>query len=108
MRIELTEMTLLDEHTVCTFTELAEQSGLAETELIELIECGAIPPLDSSTTDHAFAGGAVILARTALRLRDDFELEPRGIALALTLLERIRGLETALRELRARLPASSL
>jgi hypothetical protein len=37
-------------------------------------------------------------------LRNDFEVDTRGLALALTLLERIQSLETELRAIRAQLP----
>jgi hypothetical protein len=45
--------------------------------------------------------------RTARRLREDLELEPQALALALTLVERIRELETELCLLRAQLPRRS-
>jgi hypothetical protein len=37
-------------------------------------------------------------------LRDDFELDVDGLALVLSLLERIRGLESEVRGLQAKLP----
>jgi chaperone modulatory protein CbpM len=37
-------------------------------------------------------------------LRTDFELDAQGLALALTLLNRIHGLEAQLRDLSAQLP----
>ena len=39
-------------------------------------------------------------------MRKDFDLDPHGVALAVTLLERVHDLEEELRDLRARLPGS--
>jgi chaperone modulatory protein CbpM len=46
----------------------------------------------------------VVIARTASRLRDDFELDTGSLAVTLTLLERVRELEARIRELEAQLP----
>jgi chaperone modulatory protein CbpM len=48
----------------------------------------------------------VTVARTACRLRDDFELDTSGLSVALTLLQRVRTLEEELARLRAQFPAS--
>ena len=90
----------------CEFTiaELAEISGLAEEELRELVEYGAIAPLDPSASQWRFAGHCVVTMRTASRLRSDFELEPHGVALVISLLDRIGALEAELGRLQARLP----
>ena len=105
MKIELTELVWLDEHTECSLAELAVQSHLSEAELLELVECGAIPASAPGGASAAFSGRAVVAARTASRLRDDFELDVHGIALALSLLRRVRDLEEELSELRGRTPA---
>lgn len=59
---------------------------------------------------HRSAGAAVsfelahvVTVKTARRLRDDFQLESLGLALALTLLRRADELEAQLRDLQARL-----
>jgi chaperone modulatory protein CbpM len=44
------------------------------------------------------------VARTARRLRDDFELDTRGLGVALKLLERVADLESENLALRAQLP----
>lgn len=97
------EVLWLDEHGVVSLTELVEFSGLRETELLELVHTGALPARDGPE-GLAFSGRAVTLARTACRLRDDFELDTRGLAVALRLLERVRDLESDLARLRAQLP----
>ena len=84
--------------------ELCELSGLSETELRELVDYGVLAPIDSHAQHWTFSADRLIVARSARRLRKDFDLDPHGVALAVTLLERVRDLEAELRDLRAKLP----
>ena len=84
--------------------DLAELSGLSERELRELVEYGALTPDDAATGQWVFSFHSITVARTARRLREDFELETHGVALLLAYLERIRDLEAELCALRAQLP----
>ena len=104
MRIELTEVIWLHEHHALSVNELVELSGLSESEINELVDYGAITPMDTSAAQRTFEAQCIVAARTARRLRDDFDLNIHGVALALTLLDRVRDLETQLGDLRARLP----
>jgi chaperone modulatory protein CbpM len=104
MKVELTEVLWLDEQEQLSLTELAGLSGLSEAELRELVDCGAIIPLDPGAEALGFRADCVVTARTACRLRTDFELDAQGLALALTLLNRIHDLEAQLRDLSAQLP----
>ncbi len=104
MRVELTEVFSHDEHRDVSLTELAELSGLSEAELQELVDCGAIVPAVSHSEQRIFRATCIVAAKTASRLRNDFELDVQGIAVALTLLDRIHELEADLRDLRAQLP----
>jgi chaperone modulatory protein CbpM len=97
----------LDEGYMLSLSELCELSGLSESELRSLVECGAIAPVDPAARDWAFGADLLVVARSACRLRRDFELDSQGLALAVALLERVRDLEEELRELRARFPSSS-
>jgi chaperone modulatory protein CbpM len=94
----------LTEAAVCSFDELLEYSGLAADELVGLVECGMIVAADDASHHRIFHLSAIPVARTARRLRDDFELDASGLALALDLLRRIDELEAQLREAHARLP----
>lgn len=105
MRIELTELVWLEEHRALTLAELAELSGLSEVELHELVDSGAIASVDPEAATQTFSADYIVLARSACRLRNDFELDTKGLAVALTLLERVRALEAELRGLRAQLPS---
>ena len=84
--------------------ELCELSGLSEAELRELVDYGVLAPIDSHAQHWTFSADRLIVARSARRLRKDFDLDPHGVALAVTLLERVRDLEAELRDLRAKLP----
>ena len=104
MRVELTELCWLEQHRDLTLAELAQLSGFSEGELQELEACGAIAPLDPSDATPRFGAQCLVAARTAYRLRNDFELDAQGLAVALALLERIGALEAEVSELRAQLP----
>jgi chaperone modulatory protein CbpM len=88
---EITEVSWIEDGVEWTVGELAARSRFTEAELRELLDCGALP--------H---GGLRVLPalRTAARLRADFELDLHGVALALTLLNRIEELEADLSRLR--------
>lgn len=105
MRIEHAEVIWLDEPHVYSLTEVAELSGLAAAELRELFECGVLVPAEREREHDGpeFAARTITIARTARRLRDDFELDMQGLSVALTLLRRIGELESELCNVRANL-----
>jgi len=103
MRIEATEVLWLEQHEL-SLAQLLELSGLPPRVLEELLDCGAITPLPTVGREARFGAAALRAARTALRLRTDFELDIQALALALGLLERVADLEAQLRELRAQQP----
>jgi hypothetical protein len=100
MRIEA-EVLWFEQH-VLSLPELADISGLPSPVLEELLECGAIAPIEGN--DLRFGAAALRAARTARRLQADFELDAQALAVALGLLDRVAELEAQLRELRARQP----
>jgi chaperone modulatory protein CbpM len=95
MKVEVTEVTWLEQRVEYSLEELAERSQLSHSELEVLINSGAIASRDAR---------ALQAARTAARLRGDFETDLHGVALAMTLLRRIEDLESELCRLRALLP----
>jgi chaperone modulatory protein CbpM len=99
-----TEVLWLDEQREVTLHELLEVSGLHEAELLELVHSGAIPASDRPGAGYRFSARVITVARTACRLRNDFELDTRGLSVALRLLERVRVLEEEIGRLRAELP----
>ena len=102
MKIE--QATWLHEHYEFSLAELCELSGLSEAELRELVDYEVLAPIDPDARHWSFSADRLIVARSARRLRRDFDLDPHGVALVVTLLERVRELEEALRDLRAKLP----
>jgi hypothetical protein len=103
MRIDASEVLWFEQHEL-SLRELEELSGLPHRLIVELLECGAIAPLAAAGTEARFGAAALRTARTAGRLRADFELNVEALVLALGLLERVADLEAQLRELRARQP----
>ncbi|MGH8205842.1 MAG: chaperone modulator CbpM [Steroidobacteraceae bacterium] len=104
MRIELTEVIWLEEQ-VLSFAELAELSDLPRELLEELVQSGAIVPIDDELGHEAHYGAAALAAaRHARQLHEDFELDAAALVLVLGLCDRVSELEARLRELQAKLP----
>jgi len=104
VKLELTEAVWLDERGAVTLVELAECSGLTESDIRDLVDLGALQPVDPDAREPSFAAKCISAARSARRLRNDFELDSQGLALVLSLLERVHELESALQRVNARLP----
>lgn len=92
-------------HELIVLAEFESASGLSRAEIVELVEYGVFEPAaGTSTEDWRFPDTLIALARTAARLRSDFELTPAGLALVFAYRERLRELERQLHELECRLP----
>jgi chaperone modulatory protein CbpM len=104
MQAELTDAVWLTEDHELSLAELAEMSGLSEAELKELVDHGAVTPVNPDASPWVFNGKCLLTVRTACRLRVSFDLEPHGVALVVSLLDRIHELEAELNSLRAQLP----
>jgi chaperone modulatory protein CbpM len=100
MTIERTELVWAEIETAGSIDDLMRMTGLSRAAIDDLIECGALPP--TPTADVRVTIESVVLARAAGRLREHFELDDRGLAVAIALLRRVRALEARLAELRAR------
>jgi chaperone modulatory protein CbpM len=96
MKPHVSDAIWLNESAACSIEELAEVSGLSMEELRELVDTGVIAPVDQKAKPAAFHLHYIVTANTARRLRDDFELDARGVAIALVLLRRIHFLEAEL------------
>jgi chaperone modulatory protein CbpM len=97
------DATYLDGIAVVTWTQLASASGLGESELTELVRYGALVPCDPEASVWTFEARWLLVAKRASRIRREFELDPHGVSVVLSYLERIEHLEAEIRELRARL-----
>ncbi|MCX7173371.1 MAG: hypothetical protein NT159_05490 [Proteobacteria bacterium] len=100
MKLQVTDCIWLHGTEVCQIEHLAEVSGLTIEEIEDLIEIGVIAPVDRNAQPICFRLQYVLTVKTARRLRDDFQLDRHGVALALTLLRRIDELETELSAIR--------
>jgi hypothetical protein len=104
VQIEYGEALWIDEAKIVPLAELAERSGLTESQLRELVDYGALAPVDPAAAQWTFQTQYIVAARIAYRLHHDFELPPEGLAVVMGLVERVQALEAELRDLRARLP----
>lgn len=104
MNVEFTEAQWLHEQSEVSIEELAELSGLSPALLRELVDYGALVPSDTRSTQLSFTADSVGTVRTVGRLREDFDLDTNALSVALALVERIRGLEAQLQELRTQFP----
>ncbi|MBI3528363.1 MAG: hypothetical protein HY067_10375 [Betaproteobacteria bacterium] len=110
MKVELTDAQWLSEHAEVSVEELAELSGLSPELLRELVNYGALVPINAQVPTNAetaqwtFTADCVVAVRTVSRLREDFDLDANALSVALTLIERIHGLEAQLQDLRSQFP----
>jgi len=96
MSMQVTHAVWLNDTAVCSIDHLVEVSGLSLDDIRNLVEDGVIEPADASNPATGFHLVHVLTVRQARRLRDDFELDRNGLALALMLLRRIESLEQML------------
>jgi len=102
MVLEIAEAVSMDEG-VLTLAELVETSDLPEPELRLLVEYGPLAPIDPAAATWTFTASWIVVARTASRLRRDFELDAHSLSVVLRYVQRVDSLEAEVRALRARL-----
>src|SRR5215203_2615495 len=90
VKAERSEAVWLTEDTEFSLGELAELAGVPEADVRELVEYGALSPIDREAPAWIFSGRCLVTVRTACRLRVSLDLEPHGVALTVSLLERIQ------------------
>lgn len=101
MKIDIVQAVYLERDATLSTTELVERSGLSEHELRALVECGAVAPADPHAATWMFTFECLAVARTAVRLREQYALDDtHALAVVLRLTQRIDELEDALRRLR--------
>jgi chaperone modulatory protein CbpM len=101
MSIDIVQAIYLERGATLSTAELVERSGLSETEVRALVECGAFAPADPRAQTWTFAFESLAVARTAVRLREQYALDDtHALVLVLRLTQRIEELQEALRRLR--------
>lgn len=88
---------VIGEEETVTLDELARLCTVEKRWVVELVEHGALEPLDLGADEWRFSGWALHRVRTAARLHWDLELGGAGVALALDLLDEIEALRAQLR-----------
>jgi len=101
MNESVDEALYLDTLAEVTWKELVSAAGLPEAELTELVHYGALVPRDPEAPTWTFEARWLAVAKTASRIRHDFELDPHAVSVVLCYVERIQRLEEELRALRA-------
>ena len=102
MNVEIVEAVTLDEQGFVTLDQLALAAELPVEELRALVDYGALAPVDPAATSWTFTASWVVVARTAGRLRRDFELDAHSLSVVLSFVRRVEALEAELRALHAR------
>lgn len=103
MSHEIAEALSLDERVTLTLDQLVEMSELPVEDLRALVDYGALAPVDPAAASWTFTASWVVVARTAGRLRRDFELDAYSLSVVLRYAQRVETLEAELRALRARM-----
>ena len=78
------------------FSELSAACSISVLELRELIEYGALAPMDASEAEPMFSINCLQPLRTAGRLRRDYDLDLFVVVIILDYLRRIETLESQL------------
>ena len=102
MNVEIVEAVTLDEKGFVTLDQLVEAAELPVEELRALVDYGALAPVDPAAASWTFTASWVVVARTAGRLRRDFELDAHSLSVVLRYVQRVEALEAELRALHAR------
>jgi chaperone modulatory protein CbpM len=88
---------VVEEEMHFTLGDLCRACSADRALLIALVDEGALGPTGEGPDDWRFSGSSLGRARTALRLRQDLELNVAGAALVLDLLDEIESLKSLLR-----------
>lgn len=83
---------LLAQHLELTLAELCEACGLQAEHLIEMVQEGVLEPRGPVPAAWRFDALALERTRIVVRLQRDLDLNLAGAALALELIEEVRGL----------------
>lgn len=86
-----------------TLVELCQTVDISQDELVEIVEFGVIVPLQPEQVRWEFDYPALSHLRRARPLRAELDLDWPGIAMALTLLERVGELQKENRRLHRQL-----
>ena len=83
---------IVEENTIFTLGELSRACGKPAEWILALVEEGIIEPVSGDQTHWKFHSYCLRRVRIAQRLESDLGLNLAGIALAVELLEEVKGL----------------
>ncbi len=95
------EMTWLDARDTVSIAELSRVSGMNPEELAEMVEYGALAPLEANPQEGVFSAGCIVPLRTVCKLRVAFDLDVFTVAILMGYLGRIDELERQVCSLQA-------
>lgn len=104
MEQQVFDVAWLDAREVISLAELARICALSPAELDELVDYGALVPVQEARQERLFSAECVMPLRTAGKLRQDFDLDLFTVGLLLGYLNRIEALERQVRTLKVHLP----
>ena len=90
---------LIDEYTELSLNDLSRACSSSAEWIIELVEQGALEPINYQQTQWRFTGTSLQKVRTAMRLQRDLGINLAGVALAMDLLDEVEQLRARLRRL---------
>ena len=87
---------VVEEEVRFTLVELCQACSAEQEHMLTWVFEGVLEPVGDSPQDWRFSGESLRRARLALRLSQDLEINPPGVALALDLLDEIAALRARL------------
>lgn len=84
-----------------SFSELSIACSMSVAELQELVDYGALQPVDAAQPEPVFALSYLEPLRTACKLRLDYDLDLFVVVIVMDYLNRIAQLESQLRSMQA-------
>ena len=97
-----------DASDVVNFARLSSLCGMSAADLDELVDYGALSPVDAGQSERHFSSACISSLLVANKLRRDFDLDMFAVAFLLEYLNRIEKLEEQVRLLKAHLSPHTL
>lgn len=105
MNLQTHESLWLDGLHTVDLPELGRICGLSGDEILELMEYGALTPLNAQPQPLVFSTSCIVPLRQAASIRSDFDLDIFTVAVLLGYINRITELEMQLHALHAQGPS---
>jgi chaperone modulatory protein CbpM len=90
------QVVVVEQQVRFTLIELCQACHAEQSQLVELVELGALEPEGAAPDEWRFGGPALRRARTALSLSRDLDINVAGAALVLDLMDQIAELKSKL------------